>query len=253
MSSWPFFNGRAPKAFMHADTTTLRISSSGRRRTHIRQETLEPGGGPQLNRIRNLLLRKGDIGGAHIHRDAVALLLRPKNLIPRDRDHFPALLVLEEVTDRTRHRTQLHEKEPGIVRVALGRAGEEEQSCLVAEEVALDRPEELHALPIVVHRHLGGCVGFVEDSIRCGSGTRDLGEGDPRTLLRSHRLEPHAQPQRSEVQIVDAILHVHVAEDHPSPQTPKPFRNCSAISPSSTCENVSKSETAEYSASCSSR
>src|SRR2546428_14008936 len=97
----------------------IRISSSGRRRPHIQQETLHPGGGPQLNRIRDLLLRKRDVGGAHIHRDAVALLLRPKNLIPRDRDHFPSLLILEEVADRTRHRTQLHEKEARILRVAL--------------------------------------------------------------------------------------------------------------------------------------
>src|SRR5207249_10111643 len=98
-----------------------------------------------------------------------------------------------------------------------------------------------------------GRVGFAEDTIRGRASTRDLGEGDARTLVCPSRLDPHPQSQRREVQIVDAILHVYVAEDHPSPQTPKPFRNCSAISPSSTWENVSKSETAEYSASCSSR
>src|SRR2546426_895137 len=144
----------------------IRISSSGRRRPRVQQETLHPRGGPELNCIGNLLLRKRDVRGAHVDRDAVVLLLRPEDLIPRDRDHLSPLLILEEVADGARHR---------------------------------------------------------------------------------------AQPQRREVQVVDAILHVHVAEDHPSPQTPKPLRNCSAISPSSTCENVSKSETAEYSASCSSR
>src|SRR2546426_646721 len=148
----------------------IRVSSFGGRRLHIQQQTLDPGGGPELDGIRDLLLRKRDVGGAHVHRDAVALFLRSEDLISRDRDHLASLLILEEVVDRTRHRTKLHEK-----------------------------------------------------------------------------------PQRREVQVVDAILYVHVAEDHPSPQTPKPFRNCSAISPSSTCENVSKSETAEYSASCSSR
>src|SRR3989449_7731719 len=231
----------------------IRISSSRRRRPHIQQEPLHPFGGPKLNGVCNLLFRKRDARGAHIHRDAVALLLCPKNLIPRDRDHFPTLLILEEVADRTRHRTQLHEKEAGIVRVALGRTREEEKSGLVTKQVTLHRAEERHALPVMVHRDLRGCVGFVEDSIRRGSGTRDLGEGDPRTLLGPQRFDSHAQPQRCEVQVVDAVLHVHVAEDHPPPQTPKPLRNCSAISPSSTCENVSKSETAEYSASCSSR
>src|SRR3989441_2349311 len=259
----PFFSPPRPRPATSYDMSDLdrprcrlviRISSSGRRRgPHIRQEPLHPGGGPKLNGIRDLLLRKRDVRGAHIHRDAVALLLRPKDLIARDRDHLPSLLILEEVAYRTRHRTELHEIETGIVRVAMRRAREEQQSRLVAKQVALHRKEERHALPVVVHRDFRGRVGFVEDSIRCRSRTRDLGEDDPRTLLRSNRFDSHAQPQRREVQVVDAVLHVHVAEDHPSPQTPKPLRNCSAVSPSSTCENVSKSETAEYSASCSSR
>src|SRR2546428_1612820 len=231
----------------------IRISSSGRRRPHIQQQPLPPVGGPKLNGICNLLFRKRDVRGAYIHRDAVALLLCPKNLIPRDRDPLPSLLILEEVADRARPRPELHEKEAGIVRVAVRRAREEKKSGLVAKQVALHRTEQRHALPVVVHRYFRGCVGFVEDAIRCRSDTRDLGEGDPRTRFGSNRLDSHAQPQRPEVQVVDAILHVHVAEDHPPPQTPKPLRNCSAISPSSPCENVSKSETAEYSASCSSR
>src|SRR2546426_6987496 len=258
----PFFSPPRPRPATSYDMSDLdrpscrlviRISSSGRRRPHIQQEPLHPVGGPKLNRIRDLLLRKRDVRGAHIHCNAVALLLRPKDLVPRNRDHLPSLLILEEVADRTRHRPELHEKEAGIVRVAVRRAREEEKSRLVAKQVALDRAEKRHAFPVVVHRDFRDCVSFVEDSIRCRSGTRHLGEGDPRTLLGSQRFDSHAQPQRREVQVVDAILHVHVAEDHPSPQTPKPFRNCSAISPSSTCENVSKSETAEYSASCSSR
>src|SRR5207249_7664884 len=70
----------------------IRVSSSGGRRLHIQQQTLDPGGGPELDGIRDLLLRKRDVRGAHVHRDAVALLLRPKNLVPRDRDHLPSLL-----------------------------------------------------------------------------------------------------------------------------------------------------------------
>src|SRR5207249_9717694 len=258
----PFFSPPRPRPATSYDMSDLdrprcrlviRVSSSGGRRLHIQQETLDPGGGPELDGVRDLLLRKRDVGVAHVHSDAVALFLRSKNLIPRDRDHLAPLLILEEVVDRTRHRTKLHEKETRIVRVALGRTREEEESHFVAKQVALHRAEKRHAFTIVVHGDFRGRVGFVEDSIRCRSGTRDLGEGYPRTLLGSQRFDSHAQPQRREVQVVDAILYVHVAEDHPSPQTPKPFRNCSAISPSSTCENVSKSETAEYSASCSSR
>src|SRR5207249_9705156 len=148
---------------------------------------------------------------------------------------------------------KLHEEESGIVRIPLGRGREEEQPRLVTNQVALDRQKERHPLAIVIHRHLRARVGFFENPVRRGSGARDLGEGDPRTFLWPCGFDPHAQPQRREVQIVNAILHVDVSEDHRLPQTPKPFRNCSAISPSSTCENVSKSDTAEYSASCSSR
>src|SRR5438093_5950619 len=257
----PFFSPPRPRPATSYDMSDLdrprcrlviRVSSSGRRRLRIQQETLHSGGRTELDRIRDFFLRERDVRGAHVDRDAVVLLLRPEDLIPRDRDHLPSLLILEEVADRTRHCAELHEKEAGIVRVALGRTREEEKSHFVSKQVALHRAEQRHALPIVVHRDFRGRVGFVEDSIRCRSGTRDLGEGYPRTLLGSQRFDSHAQPQCREVQVVDAILHVHVAEDHTSPQTPKPFRNCSAISPSSTCENVSKSETAEYSASCSS-
>src|SRR5712692_1550823 len=89
----PFFSPPRPRPATSYDMSDLdrpscglviRISSSGRRRADIRQEALHPGRGPQLNRIRDLLLRESDIGGAHVHRDAVAFLLRPKNLIPRD-------------------------------------------------------------------------------------------------------------------------------------------------------------------------
>src|SRR5256885_15857762 len=54
----------------------IRVSSFGGRRLHIQQQTLDPGGGPELDGIRDLLLRKRDVGGAHVHRDAVALFLR---------------------------------------------------------------------------------------------------------------------------------------------------------------------------------
>src|SRR5438128_4183691 len=115
----------------------IRISSSRRRRPHIKQEPLHPFGGPKLNGVCNLLLRKRDVRGAHIHRDAVALVLRPKNLIPWDRDHLPSLLILEEVTDRTRHRPELHEKEAGIVGGAGRRDREEEKSRLAPKHESL--------------------------------------------------------------------------------------------------------------------
>src|SRR2546430_13570581 len=35
----------------------IRVSSSGGRRLHIQQETLDPGGGPELDGVRDLLLR----------------------------------------------------------------------------------------------------------------------------------------------------------------------------------------------------
>src|SRR2546426_3644864 len=184
----PFFSPPRPRPATSYDMSDLdrprcrlviRVSSSGGRRLRIQQETLHPGGRPELDCIRDFLLRQRDVRGAHVHRDAVALLLRSEDLIPRDRDHLPSLLILEEVADRTRHRTELHEKEAGIVWVALGRTREEEESRFVAKQMALHREEKRHALPIVVHRDFRGCVGFVEDSIRCRSGTRDLGEGDP--------------------------------------------------------------------------
>src|SRR2546422_7634855 len=179
----PFFSPPRPRPATSYDMSDLarpscrlviRISSSGRRRPHVHQQPLYPFGGPKLNGICNLLFRKRDVRGAHIHRDAVALLLRPKDLVPRNRDHLPSLLILEEVADRTRHCAEFHEKEAGIVRVALGRTREEEESCFVTKQVTLHRAEKRHALPVVVHRDLRGCVGFVEDSIRCRSGTRDL-------------------------------------------------------------------------------
>src|SRR5437867_10244351 len=92
----------------------IRISSPGRRRADIRQEALQPGRGPQLDRIRDFLLWEGDTRGADVQRNLVAFLLGPKNLVPRDRNHLPPLLVLEKVTDGTGHRTQLYEKEDGI-------------------------------------------------------------------------------------------------------------------------------------------
>src|SRR5436309_1974842 len=168
----PFFSPPRPRPATSYDMSDLdrprcrlviRVSSSGGRRLHIQQQTLDPGGGPELDGVRDLLLRKRDVGGAHVHRDAVALFLRSEDLIPRDRDHLASLLILEEVVDRTRHRTKLHEKEAGIVRVALGRTREEEESHFVAKQVALHRAEQRHALPIVVHRDFRGCVGFLED------------------------------------------------------------------------------------------
>src|SRR2546428_2763800 len=137
----------------------IRISSSGRRRPHIQQEPPHPVGGPKLNGICNLLLRKRDVRGAHIHRDAVALVLRPKNLIPWDRDHLPSLLILEEVTDRTRHRPELHEKEAGIVRVAVRRAGGEKKSGLLAEQGALQPRVQPEARPLRVPTLLPPCAG----------------------------------------------------------------------------------------------
>src|SRR2546422_4712585 len=135
----------------------IRISSSGRRPHHIQKETLNPGGGPQLDRIRDLFLGKRDVRGAHVHRDAVALLLRPKNLIPRDRDHLPSLLILEEVVDRTRHRPELHEKEAGIVRVAVRRVWGGKKTGPVGEQDGRRRTEQRRSAPALVQLYfLGG-------------------------------------------------------------------------------------------------
>src|SRR5439155_1616055 len=112
----------------------IRISSPGRRRADIQQQALHASGGPQLNRIRNLLFRKCHIRGTHVDGNPVTFFLGAQDLIPRNRDHLPPFLVLEEVADGTRHRAQLHEEETRIIRVAVGRGRKEEQSGLVAEQ-----------------------------------------------------------------------------------------------------------------------
>src|SRR5207247_5202312 len=113
----PFFSPPRPRPATSYDMSDLdrrscglviRISSSGRRRADVQQKALHAGGRSQLNRICNLLFGKCDIRGTHVHGDPIAFVLRPQDLIPRNRDHLPPFLVLEELADGTRHRAQLH-------------------------------------------------------------------------------------------------------------------------------------------------
>src|SRR5438093_13640998 len=80
----PFFSPPRPRPATSYDMSDLdrprcrlviRVSSSGGRRLHIQQETLDPGGGPELDAVRDLLLRKRDVVCAHVHSCAVALCL----------------------------------------------------------------------------------------------------------------------------------------------------------------------------------
>src|SRR5881296_882836 len=84
----PFFSPPRPRPATSYDMSDLdrpncelaiRISSPGRRRADIRQEALQPGRGPQLDRIRDFLLWEGDTRGADVQRNLVAFLLGPKN------------------------------------------------------------------------------------------------------------------------------------------------------------------------------
>src|SRR6267143_4862404 len=91
----------------------LRISSSSALCSHGGHEMGDTGRGSKLDRIRDLLFRQGDVRGAHVECDAGPFRLRAKDLVVRDRDHFSSLLVLEEVTQGTRHSPQLDEEESG--------------------------------------------------------------------------------------------------------------------------------------------
>src|SRR5712692_8035665 len=104
----------------------LRISSPPAPCSHRGDERGDTGRGPQLDGIRDLLFRQGDVGGAHVERDALPFRLRAEDLVVRDRDHLPALLVLEEVAHRTRHGPELDEEESGILGIAFrGRRDEQ--------------------------------------------------------------------------------------------------------------------------------
>src|SRR5207237_4125372 len=111
-----------------------------------------PGRGRAADRVRDLLLLHGDACRTHVDRDAVALLFPSEDFVVRNRNHLPALLILEEESHCARHRAQFYEEETRILEVSLPRAREEQQPCLVSVQMPLDRTQEGYAVAMVIHR-----------------------------------------------------------------------------------------------------
>src|SRR5205814_4089842 len=132
----------------------IRISSPTRRSGLAREDGPDPRLGREADRVRDLLLRQGDARGADVDRDAVALLFPSEDFVVRNRNHLPALLILEEESHGARHRAQFYEEETRILEVSLPRARGEQQPCLVSVHMPLDRTQEGYAVAIVMHRGL---------------------------------------------------------------------------------------------------
>src|SRR5207237_2367628 len=124
----------------------IRISSPTRRSGLAREDGPDPRLGREADRVRDLLLRQGDACGTHVDRDAVALLLPSEDFVVRNRNHLPALLILEEESHRAGRCAQLHEEESGILAVALPWVSEEKQSCLVPLQLPFDRAQDGEAV-----------------------------------------------------------------------------------------------------------
>src|SRR3990172_4883055 len=230
----------------------IRVSSARGCASESFEKPPRPFRGTPLDGVGDLLFGKRDTRCAHVDRVALGLAFGAQDFVGRNGDDFRALPVLEEELDGARHRAELHEVERRILRVSIHRGGDEQEPRAVSKRLSGHGTQERDALPVMVHRDLHGHVLLGDDGISdlprtCGGGKHDLGPGP-----RPGRHDPHLHPQSREAQVVHAIVRVHVAEDHRPPQTPKPLRNCSAISASSPWVKLSKSETDVYSARCSS-
>src|SRR5947207_15333631 len=99
----------------------IRISSStepGQRRDH---EGRDAPFGPELDGVRNLLLRQRDARSRDVHGDSVALFFRTQDLVVGNRDDLAPLLYVDNLLDCSGQGAQLHKAEYRVVRIlAIG-------------------------------------------------------------------------------------------------------------------------------------